>query len=110
MPNLASKVNKFTLIDFTENKITGKLANEQDAILFFSMPFDEGWKATLNGQETKLYRLNCGLTGLMTKKGSNTVELKFTPRLKHTGTLISLFSILLLVLISFLDFKSRKSN
>jgi len=110
VPNLASKVNKFTLIDFIENKITGKLANEQDAILFFSMPFDEGWKATLNGQDVKLYRLNCGLTGMLTKKGNNTIELKFTPRLKHTGALISIFSILLLVLILFLDFKSRKSN
>ncbi|MBI3521440.1 MAG: YfhO family protein [Bacteroidetes bacterium] len=88
------KKENFKISKFSENNIIGDVNTADPKILFFSIPFDEGWKATLNGKEVKLYRLNCGLTGLLTEKGKNTVELTFVPRFKKIGTLVSLISLL----------------
>ena len=106
------KKDEFKISKFSENNIIGSVNTADSKILFFSIPFDEGWKATLNGKDAKLYRLNCGLTGLMTQKGSNTVELKFTPRFKNLGAMISLISLLIFLgLLAFSFFRNKsKSN
>lgn len=106
------KKDEFKISKFSENNIIGSVNTTDSKILFFSIPFDEGWKATLNGQEAKLYRLNCGLTGLMTQKGNNTVELKFTPRYKNLGAMVSLISLLVFIgLLAFNFYRNKlKSN
>jgi uncharacterized membrane protein YfhO len=106
------KKDEFKISKFSENNIIGNVNTNEAKILFFSIPFDEGWKANLNRQETKLYRLNCGLTGLMTQKGNNTVELKFTPRFKNIGLTVSLVSLFIFVgLLAFSFFRNKsKSN
>jgi uncharacterized membrane protein YfhO len=95
---------------FSENNIIGNVNTADFKILFFSIPFDEGWKATINGKDAKLYRLNCGLTGLMTQKGNNSVELKFTPRFKNIGAMASLISLLIFVGLLAVNFYRNKSK
>jgi uncharacterized membrane protein YfhO len=105
------KKDEFKISKFSENNIIGSLNTADSKILFFSIPFDEGWKANLNGQEVKLHRLNCGLTGLMTQKGNNTVELKFTPRFKNIGLMVSLVSLFIFVgLLAFSFFRNRSKT
>jgi uncharacterized membrane protein YfhO len=106
------KKDEFKISKFSENNIIGRVNTDDSKILFFSIPFDEGWKATLNGQEIRLHRLNCGLTGLLTQKGNNTVELKFTPRFKNIGLTVSLISLFIFVgLLAFSFFRNKsKSN
>lgn len=101
-------VDNFVISKFSENNILGSVNPAGTKILFFSIPFDEGWSAKVNGIETKLYRVNVGLTGLLINKGKNDVELSFEPRLKQKGKLISIISILLLGALLTLDFYKRK--
>jgi uncharacterized membrane protein YfhO len=102
------KKDEFKITKFSENNIIGNVNTKERKILFFSMPFDEGWAVTVNGKESKLYRLNCGLTGLLTEKGDNKVELAFTPRFKNQGALVSLASLLIFIgLILFSVFKNK---
>lgn len=105
------KKDNFIISKFSENNIIGNVNTGNSKILFFSIPFDEGWKAILNGKEAKLYRLNCGLTGLMTEKGNNVVELKFIPRFKRIGALVSLISLLIFIgLLAFSYFRNKSKN
>jgi uncharacterized membrane protein YfhO len=106
------KTNEFKISKFSENNIIGSVNVSESEILFFSMPFDEGWKATLNGQEVKLYRLNCGLTGLMIQKGANTIVLTFEPRFKKMGAMVSVAALLIFLgLLAFSFFRNKsKSN
>jgi len=102
------KKDEFKITKFSENNIIGNVNTKERKILFFSMPFDEGWAVTVNGKESKLYRLNCGLTGLLTEKGDNKVELAFTPRYKNQGAIVSLASLLIFIgLILFSVFKNK---
>jgi len=102
--------DSLTITSFTENHIEGNMRLTSPKILFFSIPFDGGWSAKVNNADTKLYRVNAGLTGLMLNPGKNDVVLQFTPRLKNQGRLISMIALLILGLLLFLDFrKSRKT-
>ncbi|MBS1638281.1 MAG: YfhO family protein [Bacteroidetes bacterium] len=104
------KKDQFSMTKFTENNFGGTIQVNEPKALFFSFPFDEGWTATVNNAETKLYRLNSGLTGLMLNKGANTVELKFVPRLKHKGAMISLIAFVLFGgLLGLTFYRSRKT-
>lgn len=95
---------------FSENHITGSIRTTSPKILFLSMPFDEGWKANVNGQEAKLYKLNCGLTGLLTVPGDNKVELTFVPRYKKQGGIMSLVALMAFVALLFVAYrKDRKT-
>lgn len=105
------KKEKFTVTKFSENNIIGNVKAVDARILFFSIPFDEGWKVYVNGKETILYRLNCGLTGLLLQKGRNDVELTFVPRYKKEGTIITLISLALFIgLLAFGYFRKKKIN
>lgn len=104
------KKDEFKITKFSENNIIGNVNTGESKILFFSMPFDEGWGATLNGKEAKLYRLNCGLTGLLTQKGTNKVELTFTPRYKNKGAMVSLISLVVFIGLLFFSYFKNKSK
>ncbi len=106
----ALKKDSLTITKFSENTITGNVNASESKILFFSIPFDEGWKANLNGSDAKLYRLNCGLTGLLVQKGSNAVELSFTPRHKKTGAMVSFAFLALFIGLLALNYFRNKSK
>jgi uncharacterized membrane protein YfhO len=92
----ALKADSLHITDFHQNHIAGDINLKEDKILFFSFPYDEGWKAKVNNADAKLYRIDAGLTGLILSKGNNQVELNFKPRLKKEGGLLSLASLLIL--------------
>ena len=105
------KKDNFVISKFTENNIIGDVATTDSKILFFSIPFDEGWKVKINGKDANLYRLNCGLTGLLTEKGNNKIELIFTPRYKNIGTVVSILSLFIFLgLLGISYFKNKSKN
>jgi uncharacterized membrane protein YfhO len=105
------KKESFTITKFSENNIVGTITTPEPQILFFSIPFDKGWKATLNGKDVELNMLNCGLSGLMTEKGLNTVELKFVPRYKKTGGYVTLLALVIFAgLLILLRLKNRNKE
>jgi hypothetical protein len=107
----ALKKDSLTITSFSENDIKGAVNLQDKKILFLAFPHDEGWKATVNGTETKLYKINCGLTGMILNKGANAVELKFEPRLKKKGGMLSVAGILVLgALIGLGKFKGKKKE
>lgn len=104
------KKDNFVISKFSENNIIGNVVTNDSKILFFSIPFDEGWKVTLNGKEANLYRVNCGLTGVLTEKGSNKIELSFTPRYKKIGAIVSVISLLLFLGLLSISYFRKKSK
>ena len=97
------KKDSLTITQFKESNIKGDIQLATPKILFFSIPFDEGWKATVNGADSKLYRINAGLMGLNIPAGNNTVEIKFEPRLMKKGMWVSILALLVFVGLLLMD-------
>ena len=79
-------------------------------MLFFSFPYDEGWKAKVNNADAKLCRINAGLTGLMLNRGANAVALTFTPRLRKEGTILSVMAMVALAGVPIVGWRKRFQN
>ena len=73
------------------------ITSDKDNLVFFSVPFDEGFTAKVNGKETAIEMVDAGFMAVPVQAGENTIEFEYeTPGLK-TGAFISLTGILLLI-------------
>ncbi len=99
-----------TITQFKESHIKGNIILQTPKIMTFSIPFDEGWKATVNGKVVKLYRVNCGLTGLKLSAQKSEVDLHFEPRLMKEGAIVSLLAIATFIGLLTLGRLNNKSN
>lgn len=73
------------------------ITSDKDNLVFFSVPFDEGFTAKVNGEETEIEMVNAGFMAVPVQAGENTIEFEYeTPGLK-AGGFISLAGVLLLI-------------
>lgn len=94
----ARQKHSMEMISFSQNEIVGKITLERDRILFFTIPFDNGWKAKVDGIPAALLRVNIGFTGLMIAPGSHTIELTYQPTYWVAGWVVSALSLLVFLL------------
>jgi uncharacterized membrane protein YfhO len=84
---------------FRENDIKGTITVADRKLLFLSIPYDKGWRATVDGGPVAPILVNIGFMGLPLKKGTHTVELSFTPPYFFQGLLATIAGIVLYILI-----------
>ncbi len=84
-------------IDFHDhNRFTGKIQVKDPAILYFSIPYDEGWKVRVDGRDTEKFRVNYGMSAVLMPPGTHHVVLSYElPYLKGWLTLTILGIVLL---------------
>ncbi|MFN3753675.1 YfhO family protein [Flavobacterium sp.] len=81
------------------NYIKYTSTNSNDGFAVFSENYYQGWKATIDGKETDILRVDYVLRGLAVPKGKHTIEFKFEPQVVKTGSTIALVSSILMVLV-----------
>ena len=84
---------------YTNTGFTATISTEKDVPVFFSIPYESGWTAYVNGEKADIERVNVGFMAIRVNAGTN-VEIEFvyeTPGLL-LGGLITLLCIALLVL------------
>lgn len=77
---------------------TAEVDMKRTNLLFFSIPYDKGFTATVDGSETRIYQANIGLSAIIVNKGKHLIRFEYFPRGLKEGCIISLC---LLVLLSF---------
>ena len=86
--------------------INGSYTCEKDGqYLFLSIPYDKGFKAYINGEETEISRTLGGFMTIKLNKGENNIQFSFAPPGFKAGMLISFLGVILLAL--WLIFKTR---
>ena len=91
----------------SNNGFTAKIKTENNKTLFFSIPYEIGWKAYINGKETNINIVNGGLMAISVQKGENNIEFKYeTPGFKY-GLYISLLGVLILICYICYNIKKR---
>lgn len=94
----------------TDNEgFTSSILLDKENLVFFSVPYDDGWSATVNGQPAEIERVNVGFMAVRAPAGENEIRFYYhTPGLK-TGLIISGISILILAGYLLLNSKVKKS-
>lgn len=74
---------------------SAKVEREEKSLVFFSVPFDEGWTATVNGKETEIIKANVGFMAVAVPKGTSSIRFNYeTPGLS-LGIQITVLSLVL---------------
>ena len=84
---------------------------DQENLVFFSVPYDDGWTATVNGEPAEIEKVNVGFMAVRCGAGGNDIRFDYvTPGLK-TGFMISGAALLLIALyLVYLRREKRKAR
>lgn len=84
-------------ITVNKNKINSTVQGKLGESLFIAIPFDEGFKCKINGNNTKVEKVFDNFISIHLIDGENRIELTYTPKGLVLGSIIS--SIIILISI-----------
>ena len=101
--NFSSAVDSLAYIKLTEyslNSLTYETSSKFDEFSVFSeIYYKNGWKSYIDGELQPYTNVNYVLRGMEIPKGKHIIKFKFEPSVIKTGSIISLISYVLMVLI-----------
>ena len=90
-------VNSFEIEGFTQSRIKGSIITDTSCVLLFSIPFDKGWSAKVNGKESRIYKVNASFIGIPLSKGESYVELRYLPPYFRFGLILSVIALIIIL-------------
>lgn len=98
--------------EYSEAKTVVEVNSTGSNFLFFGNTYHPGWKALVDGNETKVYKTNHGFMGIVVPKGKHIVAFKFAPESffisKNIALVLSSLVMLGLVFAVVLELKKKK--
>ena len=104
--NLKAECMKIT--ENRQNRIVGSISLKKKKLVFFAIPFDKGWQATIDGKKAPLHLVNIGFTGLVVDSGEHEIMLRYEPPFFKAGLMISLLSMALYLCVFFKNHQFNK--
>ena len=102
------KQNEITINKLSETHITiNAMANENE-MLFTSIPYEPGWRVTINGEKVEPIETLDSLMAFKLGIGQQDIELRFIPHGFITGSIISFISILCFVFLLVISKKKKR--
>lgn len=86
------------LTSFSSTKVSGRIKADDTGYLILSMPYEPGWRITVDGKETQPQLFEGLFLSLPMTEGSHNIELTFMPKGLYAGGCISLVSLLIFLL------------
>lgn len=84
--------------DYDDTHITGTIDVKEDGLLYTSIPYEAGWKATVDGVKAKITPYKDAVVALSLSKGTHEIHFSYIPAGFITGTMISLVSLMVFIL------------
>ena len=89
-------------------KVYAWISTTENGFAVLSVPYDEGWSATVNGQPARIYEVNGGLSGIAVPAGGAEIQMIFTPKGLKKGIVVSGIGVLLVLGIIVLYRRRKK--
>ena len=86
-----------TVISYTPNKSILDCETDQDAFLYVSDTYYPGWRAYVDGKETKIYRANLAFRAVEVPKGKHAIVFKYVPMSFYIGLCLTIIGFLLCI-------------
>ncbi len=100
-------------LEVTEHRdgyVTGTVEAEEGQILYLSIPYDEGWKVLVDGEEVEPVTVLNAFLAVELTEGSHDIELKYTSVGFWQGLLISMVCILLFLVLWMMTVRYRRNH
>ena len=91
---------KTAAYDFKRNKngFTAKIDLKKENLVFFSVPYEKGWTAYVNGSPVEIERVNVGFMAVLAPEGDVTIEFRYTTPGLILGLIVSVFALFVFVI------------
>lgn len=97
-----------TWIDWRDTKLTGTVTAAESGTLFLSIPYDEGWTITIDGQPAEGEKILEAFLSVPVEAGTHEISLTYMPGGLIPGVVISGSSLAVLALLRLV--KRRRSG
>jgi len=87
-------------ISYYGNQLKASYTAETDGFMVITLPYDQGWRIRVDGQQVSTYSVNGGFIGIPVQAGSHAVEMTFVPQGFKAGALVSAGGIAATVLLA----------
>ena len=84
------KSNKFKYIN---NGFKSSIDLSGDTLILYTVPYDEGWRATINGRAVSIEKVDNGFMAVKGNKGSNKIVFSYYPKGLNIGLVMSCLSL-----------------
>jgi len=95
---------------YATSEITGSIVLDQTKYLLLTIPYSDGWKAYVDGNEQGLIRANTMFMALKLDAGDHNVVLKYHTPGGTAGVCISIIALCVFLLVCFLSGKHFKNH
>ena len=83
------------IFKYKKNGFESKINVSDDTLVLYTVPFDEGWTALVNGKKIKIEKVDNGFMAVKVNKGNNDIKFNYhTPGLKK-GFIVSIIAVLM---------------
>ncbi len=84
---------------FTTSKsgFTAEATLDRENLVFFSIPFEKGWSARVDGKEAEIVKADFGLMAVCVPEGTHTITFTYLPYGLNAGILVSLAALVILL-------------
>jgi hypothetical protein len=76
-----------------------------ESLLVLSEMYYPGWRATVNGNPAKIFRVDGAFRGILIPRGQSSVELRFVPLIVYLGGALSILAFLVVFAVAFVAWR-----
>lgn len=102
VPNSLEKKSEVSYQKYSPNELIISATTNSDGLLFVSDSYFPGWKAFVDGVETKILRANYAFRAVNVPEGKHTIKFLYYPESFSKGLTYTQVSLVLIVCISFI--------
>ena len=82
----------------TSEGFVANISMDRDNLVFFSVPYHDGWTAKINGKDAKIYMVNAGFMAVVAPEGACEIIFEFETSGLRIGLIIMLGTIVLIAI------------
>lgn len=89
------KISKdvMTTTSYSGNSVEGNITVSEEGMFYTSIPYEEGWTATVDGEETKITPIGGSLLAFPLQPGEHTIKLVYYPQGFWIGLAVSIVAL-----------------
>lgn len=80
-----------------KNSFSANIDLDEEKLIFISIPYEKGWKATVNDQPTEIVKVDDGLMAIKCQKGENVIQFTYVPEGFRIGMVVSIIAVLVIL-------------
>lgn len=92
---------------FMKNGFNSKIISTNETLAIYTIPYDDGWSATINGKKVDIEKVDNGFIAVKINKGKNEIKFKYFSKGLKEGLMISGVSLIIYIIYVILYMKGN---